>query len=156
MPISAKLREYLDDNNIKYVIITHSRAYTAQEVAQSVHVPGKELAKAVIVKLDGKSIMAVLPASYKIDLKRLAKAAHAEKAEVASENEFKELFPECEIGAMPIFGNIYDLDVYVAESLKEDEELVFNAGTHTQVIKLSYKDFEKLVKPKVLKFSEPI
>ena len=156
MPISTKLKKYLDDNRVKYITTHHSPAYTAQEIAATVHVPGQELAKSVIVKIDGKFAMAVLPASYKIDFKLLKKAAGAKKVELATEDEFKGLFPECELGAMPPFGNLYDLPVYVAESLVEDEQIVFNAGTHTEVIRMSYKDFERLVQPKVLRFSQHV
>jgi len=154
MPISAKLRDYLDKNHVKYVTITHSKAYTAQEIAAAVHIPGKEMAKSVIIKLDCEFALAALPASYKIDFDLLAKAAGVGKAELATEKEFANLFPECELGAMPIFGNIYGLPVYVAESLADDEDVVFNAGTHTQAVKLAYADFEKLASPKVLRFSE--
>ena len=154
MPISAKLRDYLDTNHVKYITITHSRAYTAQEIAAVVHIPGKDMAKSVIIKLDGMYAMAVLPASYKIDFDLLAKAAKACKVELATEDEFEKMFPECEVGAMPIFGNLYDLPVYVAESFAEDEEVVFNAGSHTQVLKMAYADFNRLAQPKVLRFSE--
>ena len=156
MPISTKLKNYLDTNHVKYMTITHSKAYTAQEIAAAVHIPGKEMAKAVIMKLDGMYTMAVLPASYKIDFALLAKAAGASKAELATEKEFENMFPECEVGAMPIFGNIYDIPVYVAESLADDEEVVFNAGSHTQAVKLAYTDFQKLAKPKVLRFSKHV
>lgn len=152
MPIQ-KLKAFLDDQNIKYVAISHSKAYTAQQVAASIHLPGKELAKTVMVKIDGKMAMAVLPASYHVDFNLLKAATGAKKVELASEAEFKGYFPECEIGAMPPFGNLYDMPVYVAESLAEDENIAFNAGTHTEVIRLAYKDFERTVKPELLKFS---
>lgn len=153
MPIK-KVTEFLDQNGVKYATIKHSEAYTAQEIAASAHIPGKELAKTVIVKLDGTKAMAVLPASYQIDTGRLAKLAGARKAEIASEVEFKELFPECDVGAMPPFGNLYDLKVYVAEALAEDEQIAFNAGTHTELIQLSYADFKRLVKPTVGEFAK--
>ena len=152
MPIK-KLKEYLDSNNVKYVIMKHSAAYTAQEIAAQAHIPGKQLAKTVIIKVDGKMAMAVLPASYKVDLKLLKKAARAKKIELANEKEFKGLFPECEVGAMPPFGNLYEMDVFVSESLGEGETIAFNAGSHTELIQLDYADFEKLVKPVVLKYS---
>ena len=152
MPIK-KLKEYLDRNKVKYVIMKHSAAYTAQEIAAQAHIPGKQLAKTVIIKIDGKMAMAVLPASYKVDLKLLKKAAGAKKVELANEKEFKGFFPECEVGAMPPFGNLYEMDVFVSESLAEDETIAFNAGSHTELIKLNYADFEKLVKPIVLKYS---
>ncbi|ODS30045.1 MAG: YbaK/prolyl-tRNA synthetase associated protein [Candidatus Scalindua rubra] len=152
MPV-RKLREFLDSNNIKYVTISHSTAYTAPEIAASAHIPGKELAKTVIVKIDNKKSMAVLPSSDKIDFDRLKEASGASKVELASEHEFKDLFPECDIGAMPPFGNLYDMQVFVSESLTQDEEIAFSAGSHTELIKLSYKDFERLVKPTVVKLS---
>ena len=152
MPVK-KLKAYLDENSVKYSVLKHSRAFTAQEVASSVHIKGKEVAKTVIVKVDGKLSMAVLPASYDVDLKLLKKVTGAKTIEIATEDEFKDLFPECEVGAMPPFGNLYGLDVYVAPGLAEDEHIAFNAGTHTELIQLSYSDFERLVKPIVLIFS---
>ncbi|UCE23593.1 MAG: YbaK/EbsC family protein [Candidatus Zixiibacteriota bacterium] len=152
MPVK-KLKEYLDQNSIKYRTITHSTAYTAQQIAASAHIPGKEVAKTVMVKIDDRMAMTVLPASYKVDFDLLKQVVGTKNVELATEREFKDLFPECEIGAMPPFGNLYDMDVYVAESLLEDEEIAFNAGSHTELIKLSMKDYAKLVKPKVLKFS---
>ncbi len=152
MPVK-KLKEFLDSNKVKYVTMSHSPAYTAQEIAAMAHIPGKELAKTVIVKVDGEMAMAVLPASYKVDFKLLKKAAKAKKVELADEKEFKDLFPECEVGAMPPFGNLYDMNVFVAESLAEGKEIAFNAGSHTELIKMSYADFEKLAEPTVLKYS---
>lgn len=150
---AKKLKEFLDSNKIKYVSIVHSSAYTAQEIAASAHIPGKELAKTVILKVDGKIIMAVLPASYKVDFELLKEAAGASNIRLADEHEFVDKFPGCEPGAMPPFGNLYGIDVYVAKSLTEDEEIAFNAGTHTELIKMDYKDFERLVKPKIIEFS---
>ena len=150
---TRKLKEFLDTHNIKYVSIKHSEAYTAQEIAASAHIPGKELAKTVIVKLDGNMAMTVLPAGFKIDFGLLREVTKAKKVELAREEEFKDVFPDCEIGAMPPFGNLYGLEVFVAEALAEDKEIAFNAGSHIELIKLAYKDFENLVNPKVLKFS---
>ena len=152
MPV-RKLREFLDSHKIRYVTIKHSEVYTAQEIAASAHIPGKELAKTVMVKIDGKMAMAVLPASYKVDFDLLKEAAGARKVEMASEQEFTDMFPECEIGAMPPFGNLYGMEVFVAETLAEEQEIAFNAGSHTELIRMSYKDFESTVKPKVVKFS---
>jgi Ala-tRNA(Pro) deacylase len=152
MPIK-KLKKFLDENKVKYTVLKHSPAYTAQEIASTAHIKGKELAKTVMVKMDGRLAMAVLPASYRIDLNELQKAAGAKKLNIASEKDFKDLFPECETGAMPPFGNLYDMEVFVAASLSEDEHIAFNAGTHTELIQLSYADFERLVKPKVAEFS---
>jgi len=152
MPVS-KLIEFLNSNEIKYVIISHSKAYTSQEIAASAHIPGKEMAKTVMVKTDGKMTMAVLPASYKVNFDQLKEATGTGKIQLASEQEFADMFPECEIGAMPPFGNLYGMEVFVAATLAEDEEIAFNAGSHTELIRLLYKDFERLVKPKVVKFS---
>jgi Ala-tRNA(Pro) deacylase len=150
---AKKLKEFLDSHQVKYESISHSKAYTAQKVAASAHIPGKELAKTVMVKVDGNMAMAVLPASFQVDFDQLKKSSGAIRVELASEADFKDLFPDCEIGAMPPFGNLYNMDVYVAESLAEDEEIAFNAGSHSELIQMSYKDFERLVKPKTLKFS---
>lgn len=152
MPVK-KLKDFLDQNSVKYTTIGHSRAYTAQEVAASSHIPGKEMAKTVMLKIDGKMTMVVLPASCKIDFDLLKKSSGAKEVILASEREFQDLFPECDVGAMPPFGNLYGMDVYSAEKLAEDEEIAFNAGSHTELIRLTYKDFERLVKPRVLKFS---
>ena len=152
MPVK-KLKDFLDNQNIKYVTITHSPTYTAQEIAASAHIPGKEVAKTVMIKIDGTMAMAVLPASCKVDFDLLKKAAGASTVALASEQEFKNLFPECEIGAMPPFGNLYGMGVFVADALAEDEEIAFNAGSHTELIRLAYRDFARLVKPKVIKFS---
>lgn len=145
---AAKLKQFLDAHGVKYVTIAHSVAYTAQEIAASAHVRGKEMAKTVVVKVDGRLAMAVVPATLKVDLARLAAAAGAKTAEIATEQEFQHAFPECEVGAMPPFGNLYGVDVYVDRRLAEDEEIVFNAGSHVELIRLKYADFERLVKPK--------
>ena len=152
MPV-RKLKEFLDSSGIKYVTISHSQAFTAQEIAAIAHIPGRELAKTVIIKLDGAMAMAVLPASYKVDFDLLREVTGAEDVELASEREFKDAFPECDVGAMPPFGNLYDMTVYVAETLAEDEEIAFSAGSHTELIKLAYADFESCVSPKVVKIS---
>lgn len=154
MPVQ-KLKDYLDENNIKYVVISHSSAFTALEVAASAHLPGKELAKTVMVKIDGKMAMVVLPSSYKIDFDLLKDVTNAEQIELAEEDEFSSLFPNCQVGTMPPFGNLYDMDVYVAEALTKAEEIAFAAGSHSELIKLAYADFEKLVKPVVKQFSLP-
>jgi Ala-tRNA(Pro) deacylase len=148
-----RLKEYLDSNKIKYETMGHSQVFTAQEIAASAHIPGKEMAKTVVVRIDGKMAMAVLPASYRVDFELLKEAAGASSVELAGEEEFENLFPDCEIGAMPPFGNLYGMDVFVAASLAEDEDIAFNAGSHSELIRLSYKDFERLVAPKVVKFS---
>ncbi len=148
MPIS-RLREFLDSHNVKYFVVSHSPAYTAQEVAASAHVPGKELAKTVMVTIEGKPAMVVLPASKQLDLERLRSIAGTRDVGLSGEQEFALLFPECETGAMPPFGNLYGLDVYVAEELEEDEDIAFNAGSHTELVRLAYRDFKRLANPVV-------
>ncbi len=148
MPV-AKLKAFLNANAVKYVTIRHSEAYTAQEIAASAHVPGKELAKAVMVRLDGKMAMAVVPASHRVDFRLLQAVSGARKAELAQEKEFRDLFPECDPGAMPPFGNLYGMAVYCADTLAEDNEIAFNACSHTELIRLSFKDFERLAQPKI-------
>jgi Ala-tRNA(Pro) deacylase len=152
MPV-RKMKQFLDRENVKYVTISHSPAYTAQEVAQSAHIKGKDLAKTVIVELDGKMAMAVLPANRKIVLQDLREVTGCEEVKFASEDEFKARFADCETGAMPPFGNLYGMDVFMAEALTHNDEIAFNAGSHTEVVKLARHDFERLVQPKVLSFT---
>ncbi|MFQ5803936.1 MAG: aminoacyl-tRNA deacylase [Candidatus Methylomirabilales bacterium] len=155
MPTS-RLKRFLDEHRVRYITMSHSSAYTAQEIAAATHIPGKGLAKTVMVTVDGRMTMVVLPAAYKVDLDLLKKAVGASTIELATEAEFKDLFPDCETGAMPPFGNLYGLPVVVAERLRDSKEIAFNAGTHTEVIKLDFADFERLVEPTVLKFSERV
>ena len=150
---ATMLREFLDSRQVKYSTIEHSPAYTAQEIAAISHIPGKELAKSVIVKMDGKVVMAVLPASRRINFSRLKEVTGAKTAELATEREFEELFPDCQLGAMPPFGNLYDMDVLVDKSLTDDEEIAFNACNHRELIRLSLADFTRLVKPAILEFA---
>lgn len=149
-----KLREYLDSHGVKYVSVSHSPAFSAQEVAASVHVPGKEMAKTVIVTIHNQLAMVVLPANYHIDFQRLNQALHSKEMYLAQEDDFKDRFPDCEVGAMPPFGNLYGMDVFVAHSLSEDEHITFNAGTHTDVVTMDYVDYERLVQPTVISFTD--
>lgn len=151
MPVK-KLKIYLDEANVKYVTISHSLAFTSQDIAASAHVSGKEFAKTVMIKVDGTMAMAVLPSAYHVDFDALRKILGTKSVTMASEPEFKERFPDCELGAMPPFGNLYGIDVYVAEELSHNKEIAFNAGTHTELIRLNYTDFERLVKPLILMF----
>ncbi len=150
MPLK-KLRDYLDSQKIQYESVAHYETYTSQETAQSARIPGRELAKTVIVKIGGKMAMAVLPASKKIDFTLLKSAVGT--AELAAEQEFEGIFPDCEVGAMPPFGNLYDMEVYVDEGLTQDEKIAFNACSHIELIKLSFADFSRLVKPKVIRMA---
>jgi len=149
MPIK-KLKKFLDQNRIKYSVISHSTAYTALEVAELAHISGRAIAKTVIVKADGRKMMVVLPASEYIDLDRLQEVLGVERIELANEDDFADMFPDCEIGAMPPFGNLYGVEVYVESSLAEDAVIAFNAGNHRELIKMSFDDFDRLIKPKRL------
>jgi len=150
---ARKLKDFLDQNQIKYISVAHSPAYTAQEVAQSAHVTGREFAKVVIVELDGDMAMVVLPATRKVVLQDLRELTGSDEVKFASEEEFRERFPDCETGAMPPFGNLYGMDVYAAESLAENEEIAFNAGSHIEIIRMSFRDFDRLVRPRVMSFT---
>lgn len=152
MPIN-RLKQFLDDRVIKYVVISHSAAYTAQGIAALAHIPGKELAKTVIFKVAGAFAMAVVPASRQVDLALLRTAAHTNDVELASEMEFKSKFPDCETGAMPPFGNLYEMDVFADETLSHDQEIAFNAGSHRELIRMAWGDFERLVKPVVVRLA---
>ena len=151
MPLT-RLTEFLDHHKVKYVVISHSVAYTAQGIAALTHIYGKELAKTVIVKLDGSLAIAVLPASSQVDLSRL-KTVTGANAGLASEQEFKDKFPDCQTGAMPPFGNLYDMPVFADESLTRDKEIAFNAGSHLELIRMTWDDFQKLVKPRIERFA---
>lgn len=149
----AILTEYLDTRHVPYTVITHSPAYTAQGIAGLTHISGKELAKTVMVKLDEKLVMAVLPANYHVDLAALKRAAKAKIIALAAEEEFQDRFAECETGAMPPFGNLYGLPVFADESLSRDKEIAFNAGTHRELIRMSWEDFKKLAEPMIVRFA---
>lgn len=147
-----KVRAFLDSRGVKYVTIRHSPAVTAAEVAASAHVAGRDFAKTVIVWIGGHLAMVVLPASRRIVIHDLRELLESPEARLATEAEFRDEFPDCELGAMPPFGNLYQLPVYVAASLAAEKEIAFNAGSHTEIIKMAYADFEALVKPTVLEF----
>ena len=147
---TPRLTELLDREGIKYVTIQHSRAYTAQEVAAAAHVSGKEMAKTVVTKIDGKPALVVLPAGEKVNFDQLRSNTGAHDVELATEQEFATLFPGCELGAMPPFGNLYGLETYVTKSLADDDEIAFNAGTLTELVRMPYRDFERVVHPKAI------
>lgn len=148
MPVN-RLKEFLDENRVKFVTISHSPAFTAQEIAAVAHVPGKEVAKTVMVKLDGELAMMVVPGPDKVCFTKVKSATGAKEVELATEEEFGSVFPNCEVGAMPPFGNLWDLPVFVDQRLREDEQIVFNAGSHTELVRLAYADYERLVHPVV-------
>jgi Ala-tRNA(Pro) deacylase len=149
-----KLRAFLDSHNIRYLVFSHSLAYTAQGIAALTHISGKELAKTVIVRIDGNLAMAVVPASCHVDLSLLKKAAGARVVELASELEFKDKFPDCEPGAMPPFGNLYGMAVYVDESLASNLEITFNAGTHRELVRMDWVDLVRLVEPRIVQITK--
>jgi len=152
MPIQ-KLRQFLDENQVKYVVITHSKAYTSQGIAERAHISGNELAKTVMLYRDGELCMAVLPASRHVDLGEFARQTGAKEVNLASERDFKDRFPDCELGAMPPFGNLYGVRVFVDSSLAREREIAFNAGSHLELVQLAYIDFARLVQPTVSDFA---
>jgi Ala-tRNA(Pro) deacylase len=153
MPIPAHISKFLDSRHVTYQSLTHSRAYTAQATAQAQHLSGKRLAKVVIVVGENKKlVMAVVPANCRVDLDRLGQLLKTNRIRLATEEEFKGAFPECELGAMPPLGNIYHLDVWVDEALKSCPTITFNAGTHSEIIQMSFADFEQLVRPQIASF----
>jgi Ala-tRNA(Pro) deacylase len=152
MECRERLEDCLRENGVPFEVQHHPRAITAQEVAATEHVPGQMLAKVVMVLADGEMVMLTLPAPYQVDLEKVGKLLGAEEARLAEE-EFEGAFPDCEVGAMPPFGNLYDLPVYVEEALAEDETIFFRAGTHTDTMSVRYADFEQLVEPTVAEFA---
>jgi len=144
---AQKLKAFLDDHHISYIHIEHSPAFTAQEIAASAHIPGREIAKTVMVKIDGAMAMAVLPATRKLDLELLQRAADARDVRLASERDFRDSFPDCELGAMPPFGNLYGMRVFADGSLELDDHIAFNAGSHADLIQMKFDDFVRLVNP---------
>ena len=152
MPVQ-KLKDFLDENSVRYVCIKHSPAYTSQEIAESAHIRGKEMAKVVMVKIEDEMAMLVLPASERVSLELFSQSLGKGSVELATEDEFGTLFPDCELGAMPPFGNLYDMEVFVSPHLAEDVEIAFNAGSHTELIQMGYGDFERLVRPVKVRLS---
>lgn len=152
MGIPSRLIEFLNAGKVRYEVIHHPEAFTAQELAAIEHVKGKNHAKVVVVKAGDEKLLAVLPADHRVDLEKLD-AVVGKKTALATEAEFKDLFPDCAVGKMPPFGNLYGLPTYVDRSLTEDVFIVFEAGTHTDAIKMSYADYERLAQPKVADFA---
>jgi len=152
MSISQRLRDLLDHAGVKYTVVPHAPAYTAEETALRLHAPVREIAKAVVVRVDARLAVAVLPAPLRIDLERLGTALKA-RVEIASERETAEAFPDCEVGAMPPFGALYGLRTWVDESLTRDREIVFNAGTHSEAIRMSFEDYRRLAAPILMWFA---
>ncbi len=153
MGAKEELEKYLKDNGVSFEEMVHAEVYTAQEVAAAQHVSGQALAKVVMVNADGETVMLVLPASYRVDFEKLKSVLEKKDIRLAKEEEFQDVFPDCEVGAMPPFGNLYNIPVYVDDTLAGDPEIVFQAGTHVHTIKIKYADYERLVKPKVAGFA---
>ncbi|MBV9575933.1 MAG: YbaK/EbsC family protein [Gammaproteobacteria bacterium] len=151
MPVK-QLKEFLDSHQVNYISMNHSPAFTSQEVAAAAHISGKQFAKTVIVKLDGRMAMVVLPANDLINFAKLREIAGITKVDLASEVEFKDKFAGCEVGAMPPFGNLYDMPVFLSNHLEHQDHILFNAGSHSELIELAFHDYERLVKPKVVSF----
>lgn len=154
MAVTQRLKEFLDQQGVGYEILRHDPAFTAQQLAASMHVPGRQFVKVVVVKLDGTPALAVMPAPLRINFKQLAAAAGAKKCSLASESEFQQLFPDCALGAMPPFGGLYKLQTFGEQSLTADREIVFNAGTHEEAVRMSYADFARLSNARLVKFGE--
>lgn len=154
MSIPSKLQAVLDERRVPYEVIPHDYAATAQRAAQIEHVPGRQHTKVVMVNAEGKLIMTVCAASDKVDLPQLERIV-GKPVRLASEPEFKGMFPDCETGAMPPFGELYDVPVYVDKALTENREIVFEAGTHTEAVRMGYKDYESIVHPTVAEFARP-
>ncbi len=153
MSIPNKITDFLDSHQVAYQHCTHSPAYTAQGLAHVQHVSGKELAKVVMVDAQGRKVMTVLPGSHRVELDQLSKLLKSDDTRLATEEEFKDLFPDCELGAMPPFGNLYNLEVWVDDSLQSHPTITFSAGTHSETIQMSFADFIKLATPKMGSFS---
>lgn len=148
-----RLMQFLDDSGVSYETIAHTTACTAQGLAAAMHVPGREVAKCTVVKVDDRFGMAVLPAPRRVNLDALRTMTHSGSVALATEVELADLFPGCEVGAMPPFGNLYGLPVWVDESLQKDPTIVFNAGNHREVVRMAYADFERLVHPAIGSFA---
>jgi Ala-tRNA(Pro) deacylase len=151
--IASRLKDFLKREGVEFTTASHSPTYTAAQTAEAAHVSRREFAKAVMVKIDGRLAMAVLPASEKLDMALLKHAAGAKDVYLAPESEFDKWFPGCEPGAMPPFGNLYGMAVYASRSLAADEEIAFNAGSHAETMRIKYKDYDRVVQPVVAKLA---
>ena len=148
--LSPRLHHFLDERHAPYETLNHPRTITAQDTANAAHIGNRHFAKTVMLKVDGKLAMLVMPAAYRADLTRLSRALGGRMVELADESEFKDAFPDCEVGAMPPFGNLYGMPVFVDSRLAGHDEIAFNAGTHTDAVRMPYKEFERLAQPELL------
>ena len=154
MAIPQRIRDYLDSQNVPYETLHHSQAFTAQEVAHSLHISGKKCVKAVVAEGDNKTVLAVVPASHRLNFEQLKSALRANQVEMLVESELVELFPDCDLGAIPPFGNLYGIEVWVDRAVASAEKVLFCAGTHEDCIRMRYSDFAKLARPFVGQFAE--
>jgi Ala-tRNA(Pro) deacylase len=152
MPADTLIR-YLEENEVDFEILRHDRAYTAQEAAAAAHISGDAVAKAVMIIVDGEMGMAVLPASFRVNLDLLKEQLGAKQVKMATEKEFKDRFPDCDIGALPPFGNLYGIPIYAEERLSKEIDLAFCGGTHTEMIRMPFEEFKRLADPRILKFA---
>lgn len=155
MTVSRKLKEYLDSRGVKYEVLSHKVAYTAQETAAAQRITGWNVAKCVVCFCDGKFLLFVLQAPTVIDFARLKKSLGCQEARLASEQEMEQLFPETELGAESPFGDLYGLPVFIDKGLTEIEEIIFNAGSHTEAIRMKMDDYRKLANPKIVEMGKP-
>lgn len=154
MSISRRIRDYLDSQNVSYDCLIHPQAFTAQQVAHTLHVSGKRLAKTVLIDGDGRVVMAVLPASHRLNLHEFQALLGVKHLAMLPESELAKLFPDCELGAIPPFGNLYEIDVWLDRAVSDTEDIVFCAGTHVDCVRMKYSDYVSLVQPKLGRFSE--
>jgi Ala-tRNA(Pro) deacylase len=148
--LSPRLHNFLDDAHAPYTALEHPRTVTAQETANVTHIGNRHFAKTVMLKVDGKLAMMVMPAAYRVDLTRLSRALGGPVVELADEAEFRAAFADCEVGAMPPFGHLYGMPVYVDSRLADEPEIAFNAGSHIDVVRMPYAEFERLAQPELL------
>ena len=153
MSMCIKLKKYLDSKNVDYEITHHKVVYTAQELAECLHVPGKVMTKVVMIKAGEKDVMTVMPACRKVDVQRLKEIFKLDDVRIEKEEEFMNLFPECDVGALPPLGNLYGLDVYMDSSLTDDEYILIQTGDNKEAVRIKYEDFARLVNPKVYAFT---
>jgi len=156
MSVSQRIRDYLDSQHVSYECVPHAQAFAAQEVAQSLHVPGRRFAKPIVLEADGRLLMAVLPATHRLDLRELKEKLGVDDLALVPEGELAKFCPDCELGALPPFGHLYGMDVWVDKTLGESEEIIFNAGSHTDAIRMKYADFARIATPHLARFAERV
>jgi Ala-tRNA(Pro) deacylase len=152
-PIHSRLRKLLDEHAVDYQVIHHRQDHRAHETAADTHTPPAEFAKTLIVRLDSCYAMAVLPATHRLAPGRLARDIGARDVELASESEMRELLGDCEVGAAPPFGALYGLPVYASPVLARDERITFNAGTHQDAVRMTWRDYQRLARPEIVDLS---